>query len=147
MKAICTAIALIVLPFLLVANADAQTAPESLENTSWQLVVIRGLNDSEFIPDNPRDYLLRFRLDSRLQIEADCNQAGATWTQQENDLTLTDLVSTRKFCPGVSLFNRYIMNLERVRSFRIRGKNLILQTGVGGDTMEFEPYIYVPGSQ
>ena len=116
----------------------------SLENTSWQLKTIFGFNNSEYTPENPSDYLLRFRLDNRLQIEADCNQAGATWTVEEETISLTALVTTRKLCIQPSLFNRYIMNLNRTETFELMDNRLILRTSTKTDWMEFEPYIFIP---
>jgi heat shock protein HslJ len=117
---------------------------ESLENTSWQLVIIHGFGDSEFIPANPESYLLRFRLENRLQIEADCNQAGATWALDAGSLSLTDFVTTRKLCIQPSLFNRYIMNLDRSASLTRDGDRLIIRSIGGVDWMEFEPYVFTP---
>lgn len=118
---------------------------QELENTSWQLVAIHGFNDSVFTPRNPESYLLRFRLENRLQIEADCNQAGATWALDGEALSVTALVTTRKLCVAPSLFNRYIMNIERATSLSLRGETLIVRTASESDWMEFEPYIFVPG--
>lgn len=126
----------------------AQGAPApDLENTSWQLVAIHSFNDSVFEPRNPENYLLRFRLENRLQIEADCNQAGATWNQDGNSLSLTGLVTTRKLCVAPSLFNRYIMNLERTRAIESDGDELILRTASEFEWMVFEPYVFNPLSQ
>ena len=85
--------------------SQAQDVVE-LENSSWQLVAIHAANDSMFVPRNPEDHLLRFRMDNRLQIEADCNQAGATYNQDQGSLAITELVTTRKLCVAPSLFNR-----------------------------------------
>lgn len=117
---------------------------ESLEDTSWQLVAIYSFNNSEFIPNNPENYILRFRLESRLQIEADCNQAGATWMQEAYTLRLTDLVTTRKLCVQPSLFNRFIMNLDRSESYELIDGQLILRTNSEVDWMMFEPYVFTP---
>ncbi len=117
----------------------------TLEGTSWQLVVIHSLADSEFEPTSPADYLLRFRSGKRLQIEAHCNQAGATWQLNGNSLTLTDLVSTRKLCPSPSLFNRYLMNLQRVVSVTVADQRLVLHTDSDAERMVFEPYVFNPG--
>ena len=126
-------------------NFNPVSAQEkSLENTSWQLIAIYGFNNSEFIPNNPENYLMRFRLESRLQIEADCNQAGATWTRDVDRLTLTDLVTTRKLCVQPSLFNRFIMNLDRSESYELLDDQLILRTNSEADWMLFEPYVFVP---
>ena len=126
-------------------SIDRVVAQEnSLENTSWQLKAIFSFNNSEFKPANPSDYLLRFRLDNRLQIEADCNQAGATWATDGEAIVLTDLVTTRKLCIQPSLFNRYIMNLNRTVDFELEDNRLILRTNTEADWMEFEPYVFTP---
>jgi len=121
----------------------AQQDP-TLENTSWKLVSIHGFDDSEFIPSNPENYLLRFRLENRLQIEADCNQAGATWGLDGDSFTLRQLVTTRKLCIQPSLFNRYIMNLDQAAFLMLEGDRLIIKSASEVDWMEFEPYVLTP---
>lgn len=121
----------------------AQQDP-TLENTSWKLVSIHGFGDSEFIPSNPENYLLRFRLENRLQIEADCNQAGATWGLDGDSFTLRQLVTTRKLCIQPSLFNRYIMNLDQAAFLMLEGDRLIIKSASEVDWMEFEPYVLTP---
>ena len=133
---------IVVCDFLFPNSIMAQES--ALENTSWQLKAIFSFNDSEFKPANPSDYLLRFRLDNRLQIEADCNQAGATWASDGEAIVLTDLVTTRKLCIQPSLFNRYIMNLNRAVGFELEDSLLILRTNTETDWMEFEPYVFTP---
>lgn len=137
------------LTMLLLTAASSQSAlsqtPIELENSSWQLVAIHAANDTVFVPEVPQNHLLRFRMDNRLQIEADCNQAGATYNQNGTDLTITELVTTRKLCVAPSLFNRYILNLMRTVSMRVEGDNIIIQTDIDSDWMEFEPYVFVPG--
>lgn len=133
-----------ILIFLLSYSDSLLSQQATLDNTSWQLVAIYGFNNSEFIPKNPENYLLRFRLDNRLQIEADCNQAGATWTQEGDSLTLTEIVTTRKLCVHPSLFNLYIMNLERTDSYELKNGQLIIRTNNGVDWMAFQAYTFTP---
>ena len=137
-----------ILSLLFVCNvmsfARVLAQENSLENTSWQLKTILGFDNSEYIPEDSSNYLLRFRLDNRLQIEADCNQAGATWTVEGKTISLTKLVTTRKLCIQPSLFNRYIMNLNRTVTFELINDRLILRTSTKTDWMEFEPYVFVP---
>ena len=133
---------IVVCNFLFPKNITAQES--ALESTSWQLKAIFSFNDLELKPANPSNYLLRFRLDNRLQIEADCNQAGATWASDGEAIVLTDLVTTRKLCIQPSLFNRYIMNLNRAVGFELEDNRLILRTNTETDWMEFEPYVFTP---
>lgn len=140
MKLASTALAAL-LNLALVNTAFAQ---DDLENSSWQLVAIHSFNDSVFTPDEPANYLLRFRMENRLQIEADCNQAGATWEFAGEALSITALVTTRKLCNAPSLFNRYIMTLQQTGSASLQAGSLILRSSNGVDWMEFEPYVFTP---
>jgi len=140
MKLASTAVAAL-LNLALVNTAFAQ---DDLENSSWQLVAIHSFNDSVFTPDEPENYLLRFRMENRLQIEADCNQAGATWEFDGEALSITALVTTRKLCNAPSLFNRYIMTLQQTGSASLQADSLILRSSNGVDWMEFEPYVFTP---
>ena len=137
---------LLLIPFVslaLASHTHAQSEPE-LEGSSWQLVEIRGFNNTVYTPQNAEDYLLRFRASQRLQIEADCNQAGATWTVEGTTLSLTELVTTRKLCTAPSLFNRYIMHLGNVISAEQSGDRLVLRAEPGAVELEFEPYVFTP---
>jgi heat shock protein HslJ len=140
MKLASTAVAAL-LNLALVNTAFAQ---DDLENSSWQLVAIHSFNDSVFTPNEPENYLLRFRMENRLQIEADCNQAGATWEFDGEALSITALVTTRKLCNAPSLFNRYIMTLQQTGSASLQADSLILRSSNGVDWMEFEPYVFTP---
>ena len=115
-----------------------------LENTSWQLVEIRSSSGTVQVPDNPENYLLRFRLNGRAQISADCNEAGATWDHEGNSLRFTELVTTRKLCVAPSLFNFYIMHLQNTQQARLNNERLTLSTENRVAELLFEPYVFSP---
>jgi heat shock protein HslJ len=115
-----------------------------LANTSWQLIEMRGISGLVQRPDNPESYLLRFRLENRSAITADCNEAGATWNHEGETLTLTRLVTTRKLCEPPSLFNFYIMNLQNTRRLRLEEDRLVLITENDMAELIFEPYVFRP---
>ncbi len=133
--------ALVTIVLLLTSCMLRAQAPQNnlLSGTSWQLVAIYSANDSAFEPRNPEDYVLRFRSEGRLQIEADCNQAGAGWTVTNGEIELSGLVTTRKLCISPSLFNRYIMALEQANSLQLSDERLIITTHSGIDRLEFQP--------
>ena len=64
--------------------------------------------------------------------------------QEAYTLRLTDLVTTRKLCVQPSLFNRFIMNLDRSESYELIDGQLILRTNSEVDWMMFEPYVFTP---
>lgn len=137
-----TAIGLLLISSLLSAQPQQDSL---LAGTSWQLVAIHSANDSVFEPRNPEDYVLRFRSEGRLQIEADCNQAGAGWSAAGGEIRLSDLVTTRKLCISPSLFNRYIMALEQAQNLQLSDERLVITTLSGIDRLEFQPLLATSG--
>ncbi|MFM1897087.1 MAG: hypothetical protein RLZZ385_2161 [Pseudomonadota bacterium] len=123
--------------------ADGQP-PLSLEGTSWQLVAIQDMSDAVFSPDDPAKYTVRFRSEGRLQVESDCNRGGGTWRQDGSSVEFEGVYSTQAMCPPGSLHNRFMMNLNTVRSFVTRDGNLFLATFADGAILEFEPLVFVP---
>ena len=134
------ALDLLASPYL---NAQGEDS-SPLENTSWQLVEIRSSSGTVQVPDNPKNYLLRFRLNGRAQISADCNEAGATWDHEGNSLRFTELVTTRKLCVAPSLFNLYIMHLQNTQQAELDNERLTLSTENRVAELLFEPYVFSP---
>lgn len=134
------ALGLLASPYL---NAQGEDS-SPLENTSWQLVEIRSSSGTVQVPDNPENYLLRFRLNGRAQISADCNEAGATWDHERNTLRLIGLVTTRKLCVAPSLFNYYIMHLQNIQRAELGNERLTLSTENRLAELIFEPYVFTP---
>ena len=139
-RSLCAAL----LCLLLSAASHGQPEASPLENTSWKLIEIRSSAGFVQTPDNPESYLLRFRLENRTAITADCNEAGATWNHDGEALTLTGLVTTRKLCEAPSLFNFYIMHLQNTRQVRIEAERLTLITENASTELTFEPYVFRP---
>lgn len=134
---------MLVLPLFLSSCGEqqqsAEPAPEPvvLEGSSWQLVKITALGGFEFIPEDGSDYVLRFRRESRLVAESDCNTAGATWTQDGNNITLEQFVTTNNMCPPGTLHNHFVSNLRNIEAFTSDGNNLVFSTSMPDVTMEF----------
>ena len=124
-------------------NAQGEDS-SPLESTSWQLIEIRSSSGPVQVPDNPENYLLRFRINGRAQISADCNEAGATWDHEGNYLRLTELVTTRKLCVAPSLFNFYIMHLKNTQQAELGNERLILSTENGLAELIFKPHVFSP---
>ncbi|HBW82784.1 MAG: hypothetical protein CMD92_03055 [Gammaproteobacteria bacterium] len=133
------------LGLLAVVNLGAQNEEASpLENSSWQLIEMRTSAGAVQRPENPEDYLIRFRLNGRTQITADCNEAGATWSHEGGILRVTELVTTRKLCVAPSLFNFYIMHLQNTVQAELQDQRLTLSTENRRAELIFEPYVFSP---
>jgi heat shock protein HslJ len=118
--------------------SEPAAEPVALEGTSWQLVKITAIGGYEFVPEDASDYLLRFRAESRMVVESDCNTAGATWSQEDNNLILEQFVTTNNMCPPGTLHNHFVSNLRNIESFTGDASNLVFTTSIPGVTLEFE---------
>jgi len=118
----------------------SEPAPEPfvLEGSSWQLVKITAIGGYEFVPEDSSDYVLRFRTESRMVAESDCNTAGATWTQEGGNLILEQFVTTNNMCPPPTMHNHFVSNLRNIEAFSNDGDNLVFTTSIPGVTMEFQ---------
>ncbi len=98
------------------------------------------MDDSTYRPDQPDAFLLTFDADGRVAVRADCNRGQGTWTYQApSALLFGPLATTRMACPPGSLHDRFLRNLEYVRSFVMKDGHLFLATMADGAILEFAP--------
>lgn len=127
-------------------DAVEQTAPTvqagegGLAGTSWQLVRISSMDDSETTPDESAKYTLSFGEDGRVAVRADCNRGQGSWTSESaGQLQFGQIATTRAMCPPESLHDRFLAELGYVRSYVLEGGKLHLATMADGSIIEFEP--------
>jgi heat shock protein HslJ len=99
-------------------------------------LMLSGCGEGQQVSES--DYLLRFRAESRMVVESDCNTAGATWSQEDNNLILEQFVTTNNMCPPGTLHNHFVSNLRNIESFTGDASNLVFTTSIPGVTLEFE---------
>jgi len=110
----------------------------SLLGTSWQLVEIRSMNDFVYTPLSVERYTLDFLSQGQLLIRADCNRGEGNWQQDGSQLVINTISLTRAMCRPESIDQRFLSDLEHVRSFVLRDGRLYLATFADGAVMEFE---------
>jgi len=94
----------------------------------WQSPALEG-NGSTVGPDR---YTLEFLSTGKLNILADCNKAGGTYTADNGALTINAEILTRMSCPEGSLSNEYIQQLNQAGGYFMDGSLLYLTTKDGG---------------
>lgn len=112
-----------------------------LLGTSWQLVSLTLSQGRILTPDDPTRYTLVFSPGGTLMVRLDCNRGRGTWEAPgARALTLGPLALTRALCPEGSLHDPIVQAWSHVRSFELKGTNLVLTPGGGGGTvLEFRP--------
>ncbi len=122
------------------SGGQSKILPPDLTDTRWQLIKIQSMDDNEYIPDEPAKYQLTFLPAGELIIVADCNRGRGQWVQTgTSQLEFSQIVSTRAECGPNSLYNRFINNLNYIRSFVYVNGHIFLATMADGAILEFAP--------
>ena len=122
------------------ADGHGTTAAPSLAGRSWRLVAIRMMNDTVHQPRDASRYTLSFRADGRAAIRADCNRGTAHWrSDAPAHVELGAIATTRALCPPGSISERFLAQLQWVRSYVLEDEHLFLATRADGSIIELEP--------
>ncbi len=99
----------------------------------WQKTEFNGGKDIPVL--QPDAYTLQFQSDGKVNIKADCNSGGGSYTITNNvDLTIHIDTLTRAICPPESLSDEYINELNDTGSYTIERNGelvLALKSGAG----------------
>jgi heat shock protein HslJ len=103
------------------------TSLESILDITWQwLDLVETEPASQSVVPDPENYTVIFRQDGSAEITADCNQVGATYTQQGSALIITLGPSTMAACGEDSLDQQFLASLDAVNSFGMLDRDLKL---------------------
>jgi heat shock protein HslJ len=108
------------------AQAAAQPA-RSIPAGTWTLIDFPGQGTIL----EPR-YTVQFLPTGLVDILADCNRAGGTWSGGEGALSIAVTTSTMAFCPPDSISQPYLQALNGVTGYTMTGTTLVLH-GTAGD--------------
>jgi heat shock protein HslJ len=117
----------------------AEAAPEeALTAHPWKWVSF--INPVEkFDVESPESYLLTFHPDGTVDIQADCNRAGGSYTVDGSRLTIAPGPMTLAQCPPGSRGNDFIRYLGGAAIYFFRESSLYLDLMADGGTMKFAP--------
>lgn len=99
---------------------------------AWQWQATQAANGSSEVAADPSRYTITFQSDGTLQIRADCNQVGGTYTVSGSSLTLTIGPSTLAACPPDSQADQFLASLNQVASATLNRPTLELGLSSGG---------------
>jgi heat shock protein HslJ len=129
-----------------VATAAGNSSFAGLGGTSWQLVEIQSMDDSQGItrPDDGSKYTISFEKDGRVAARLDCNRGIGPWKNDianamGGSLEIGPLAVTKALCPPPTLGETLEMQLGYVRSFTIRDGRMYLSLMADGGILVWEP--------
>ena len=121
------------------APTEAQ-ATDGLTGTRWQLVERQSMDDSVLRPRSDERITLDFRANGELGMQVDCNRVTSHWTvDPPSGLSIGLAAGTLMLCPPPSLHDRWLADLEHVRSFILRDGHLFISLQADGGIYEFKP--------
>jgi heat shock protein HslJ len=122
----------------LVAVADSVVPGQhALTGTTWQWAQTRYNNDTRTVPAKPEKYTIRFREAGQIDVRADCNRKGGTYSLQGKQLSIKIITSTMAACEPGSLENEFVRNLTAGTNYFFRGGNLYVDLKFDTGTMRF----------
>jgi heat shock protein HslJ len=94
--------------------------------------------DAQSVVPNPENYTLTLQPDGTLNIKADCNMVGGSYTLEGDALTIALGPSTMAYCGDESLDQQYLESLGSVESYAVEDGRLVmyLTGGVGKMILE-----------
>jgi heat shock protein HslJ len=120
------------------ARAEQVLAANPLVGTVWEwAALIKTKPATQSVVPDPSSYSATFGADGRLVIKADCNNALATYTLDNDALAIQLGPVTRAACPPGSLSAEYLTNLSKVTGYMMDGGDLILRLGSSEGSMIF----------
>ena len=123
---------------LFVPQPAAAAMDASLTGVTWQWV---GLTDpmQQVTIDTPQSYTLTFLDDGTVQIQADCNQATASYAAADGSLTVTPGITTLALCGPASHSEELIQKLGFAAHYFFQDGHLFIDLMADGGTLEFQP--------
>ncbi len=90
---------------------------------------------------NPEKYLIQFKEDGSIELQADCNLLQAAYTVADNqlniDLTPTSAAALLAECPDGAMYELFLLALDTTTEFLFLDQNLVLFVGKEGNVMRF----------
>ena len=106
------------------------TGPSDVVGVTWQLKQLQRAGALAVTPP-AGSFFLRFADQGRVDVRADCNACGGTYTLTGARLTLGPLACTRAFCPSSPFDTDYVQLAEAATAIERSGEVMILRSTAG----------------
>ena len=110
---------------------------EDISGTVWKWQQTRYNNDQQSVPDDPSSYTVTFNTDGTLNIRADCNRGGGSYSIEAKRISIEVTHTTRAMCPPESLDQTFIKDLNASKIYFFSDGNLYVDLKYDTGTMKF----------
>jgi len=120
----------------LTTDRGEKDIPE-IAGTVWQWEQTLYNDDRKVVPADPKNYTVQFQEDGTLNVKADCNMKGGTYSAEEKRLSIEITHSTMAACPDGSLENEFVRGLSAAAIYFIKDGDLFIDLKYDTGTMRF----------
>ena len=110
---------------------ERATEPSDVLGTTWHLESLQRANAGGAVSPPGGSFTLHFRDDGRLEVRADCNGCGGSYSLDGGTLDVGLLACTRAFCPSAPFDTDYVTLLESATTVERDGDTLVLRGSAG----------------
>jgi heat shock protein HslJ len=113
--------------------------PENITGIEWKWQQSLYSNDQKAVPADATSYTITFLPDGTLNVRADCNRAGGTFTAKDKSISIQVTHSTMAMCPPDSLDTKFLKDLAAAAIYFFNKGSLYLDLKYDSGTMKFSP--------
>jgi heat shock protein HslJ len=110
---------------------------QGVTGTAWQWMQTLYNDDRKVVPADPKNYTVQFQEDGTLNLKADCNQKGGTYSEAQKRLFIEIIHSTMAVCPEGSLEDEFVRGLSAAAIYFIKDGDLYIDLKYDTGTMRF----------
>jgi heat shock protein HslJ len=123
----------------LAACASSGSGSSGLTGIEWQWTAMQETAPAhQSVVPNPQNYTIVFNPDGTVDVKADCNMAGGSYTVSGSDLTINVGPTTLAYCGEASEDTIYLASLARVGSYAVENGSLQLIFADDAGKMDFQ---------
>jgi heat shock protein HslJ len=131
----------IVLTIILFSMSCSMTGPRTasaLIGPVWEWAyTIQHKDGTKIRPPDPKKYTVQFLEPNKLELKADCNLKGGTYSVTEGLLSIKVTYSTRVACGEGSLEDQFVRYLTDGATFLLRDGDLVIVLKENSSSMQF----------
>lgn len=120
-------------------DSFAQHDPARLVGPTWAWVGTHYSDDRRVNAPDPARFTLAFQADGRVEVRADCNRGGATYTADPHRIGFGPVALTKKRCDSGSPDREFLRGLDIANGWLLRDGELFVTLRYDTGSMRFIP--------
>ncbi len=118
-------------------EGEADPSKMTLQMKTWVWISATYKDGRKIIPKQPGQFTLSFTDKDRFSARTDCNSMGGSYTTDKNNISFSDIISTKMYCEG-SQESEFASLLQNAEDYHFTSKGeLVLDLKSNGGSVIF----------